>query len=113
MCYRKLAQRVPSRVLPHAVKDERTGMFFHVVTGTVMPIEHHDLQHDFPEGHDRIHAQTPRHAHVATLFDEYHQVDREVRRIEQEIETPSDAYTEELKMRRVKLKDALYAMLRA
>lgn len=78
-----------------------------------MPIEHHDLQHDFPEFHDCIHALKTSNAHFAKLFDEYHKVDREVRRIEQEIETPSDAYTEELKMRRVKLKDELYAMLRA
>lgn len=78
-----------------------------------MTVEHHDLQHDFPEFHDRIHALKTGNAHFARLFDEYHEVDREVRRIEQEIETPSDAYTEELKMRRVKLKDELYGMLRA
>ncbi len=78
-----------------------------------MPIEHHDLQHDFPEFHDRIHALKTGNAHFAKLFDEYHEVDREVRRIEQEVETPSDAYTEKLKMRRVKLKDELYTMLRA
>jgi len=78
-----------------------------------MPIEHHDLQHDFPEFHDRIHALKTSNMHFARLFDEYHEVDREVRRIEQEIETPSDAYTEELKVRRVRLKDELYTMLRA
>lgn len=78
-----------------------------------MPIEHHDLQHDFPEFHDRIHALKTSNTHFAKLFDEYHEVDRAVRRIEQEIETPSDAYTEELKMRRVRLKDELYSMLRA
>ncbi|GAB4295820.1 MAG: DUF465 domain-containing protein [Thiohalomonadaceae bacterium] len=78
-----------------------------------MTVEHHDLQHDFPEFRDRIHALKTSNAHFARLFDEYHEVDRQVRRIEQEIETPSDAVTEELKMRRVKLKDELYAMLRA
>jgi uncharacterized protein YdcH (DUF465 family) len=78
-----------------------------------MTVEHHDLQHEFPELHDRIHALKTSNTHFAKVFDEYHEVDREVRRIEQEIETPSDAYTEELKMRRVKLKDELYAMLRA
>lgn len=77
-----------------------------------MTVEHHDLQHDFPEFHDRIHALKTSNTHFAKVFDEYHEVDREVRRIEQEIETPSDVYTEELKMRRVKLKDELYGMLR-
>jgi uncharacterized protein YdcH (DUF465 family) len=78
-----------------------------------MTVEPHDLQHDFPEFHDRIHALKTSNAHFAKLFDEYHEVDRRVRRIEQEIETPSDTVTEELKMRRVRLKDELYALLRA
>lgn len=78
-----------------------------------MTVEHHDLQHDFPEFHDRIHALKTANPKFARLFDEYHEVDREVRRIEQEIETPSDAYTEQLKMRRVRLKDELYTLLRA
>ncbi|MEW6647377.1 MAG: YdcH family protein [Pseudomonadota bacterium] len=78
-----------------------------------MTIEHHDLQHDFPEFHDRIHTLKMNDAHFARLFDEYHAVDREVRRIAQEIETPSDSYTEELKMRRVRLKDEIYSLLRA
>jgi uncharacterized protein YdcH (DUF465 family) len=40
-------------------------------------------------------------------------VDHEIRRIEQEIETPSDDYTEELKKKRLHLKDELFAMLKA
>lgn len=78
-----------------------------------MPIEHHDLQHDFPEFHDRIHTLKISDAHFARLMEEYHRVEREVRRIEQEIDTPSDAYTEDLKKRRVHLKDELYSLLRA
>jgi uncharacterized protein YdcH (DUF465 family) len=39
------------------------------------------------------------------LYAEYEAVDNEVHRIEQEIETPSDAYTETLKHRRARLKD--------
>lgn len=78
-----------------------------------MPIEHHDLQHGFPEFHDRIHALKISDAHFARLMEEYHRVDREVRRIEQEIDTPSDAYTEDMKKRRVRLKDELYSLLRA
>lgn len=78
-----------------------------------MTVEHHDLQHDFPEFHERIHVLKTSNTHFARLFDEYHEVDREVRRIEQEVETPSDVYTEDLKKRRVKLKDELYGMLRA
>lgn len=76
-----------------------------------MTVEHHDLVHDFPEYRDQIHALKLKDNHFANLFEEYNKVDREVRRIEQEIETPSDAYTEEMKKKRVKLKDELYAIL--
>ena len=45
------------------------------------------------------------------LFREYHDVDHEVRRIEEGVETPSDEYTEDQKKKRLKLKDELYAMI--
>lgn len=77
-----------------------------------MTIESHELAHEFPEYHERIHALKLADRHFAALLEEYDVVDREIRRIEQEIETPSDAYTEELKKKRVKLKDELYALLR-
>lgn len=75
--------------------------------------EHHDLVHELPEYRDKIHELKVSNAHFAKLFDEYHEVDHEVRRIEQEIETPSDEYTEELKKKRLNLKDELFGMLQA
>lgn len=74
--------------------------------------EKHDLIHEFPEYKDRIHELKVNDPEFARLFEEYHDVDHEVRRIEEGIETPSDEYTEELKLRRLKLKDELYAMLK-
>jgi uncharacterized protein YdcH (DUF465 family) len=74
--------------------------------------EHHDLVHELPEYRDKIHAMKTGNAHFAKLFDEYHEVDHEIRRIEQEIETPSDEYTEELKKKRLSLKDELFEMLK-
>lgn len=76
-----------------------------------MTIERHDLVIEFPEHREKIEELRSNNAHFASLFDEYHAVDREVRHIEQQIETPSDVYTEDLKKRRVKLKDELYALL--
>ncbi len=78
-----------------------------------MTLDKHDLQHDFPELRERIHALKTQDAHFARLYADYHEVDREVRRIEAEIETPSDQYVEQVKMKRVQLKDQLYAMLTA
>lgn len=74
--------------------------------------EHHDLVHELPEYREKIHELKVNDHHFAKLFDEYHEVDHEVRRIEQEIETPSDEYTEELKKKRLNLKDQLFEMLK-
>lgn len=74
--------------------------------------EHHDLQHEFPEHIKRIHELKLRNNHFAQLFDEYHRLDREIRRVEQQIETVSDAYAEDLKKRRLQLKDQLYTMIK-
>lgn len=73
--------------------------------------EHHDLVHELPEYREKIHEMKQSNHHFSKLFDEYHEVDQEIRRIEQEIETPSDEYTEELKKKRLALKDELYGML--
>ena len=75
--------------------------------------EHHDLLHELPEYRDKIHEMKVGNAHFAKLFDKYHEVDHEVRRIEQGVETPSDEYTEEMKKKRLALKDELFQMLKA
>jgi len=77
-----------------------------------MSIEHHNLVTELPEYKEKIHEMKMGNAHFAKLFDQYHDVDREVLRIEQAIETPSDEYTEELKKRRLQLKDELFTMLK-
>ena len=51
--------------------------------------------------------------HFARLFDEYHELEHQVRRIEEGVETTSDNYLEDLKKKRLKLKDLLYVMLTA
>ena len=74
--------------------------------------EHHDLVHELPEFREKIHELKVGNPHFAKLFDEYHEVDHEIRRIEQEVETPSDEYTEELKKKRLHLKDEMFGMLK-
>lgn len=74
--------------------------------------EHHDLVHELPEYRNKIHEMKVNDQHFSKLFDEYHEVDHELRRIEQEIETPTDEYTEELKKKRLHLKDQLLDMLK-
>lgn len=75
--------------------------------------ENHDLYHELPDYKDRIDALRAGNDRFARLFDEYHQVNREVERIEENNEGHADAYVEDLKKKRLHLKDALYALLRA
>jgi uncharacterized protein YdcH (DUF465 family)/quercetin dioxygenase-like cupin family protein len=77
-----------------------------------MEIEHHrDLAREFPDLKQRIHELKLADPVFRELYREYQEVDDEVYRIEQDIEARSDEYTENLKRRRVHLKDQLYAML--
>lgn len=78
-----------------------------------MTVEHHPLLKEFPEYHDRIHQLKMENAHFKRLFEEYHEVDREVYRMDENIEPVSDDVMEDMKKRRLALKDELYAMLKA
>lgn len=77
-----------------------------------MELEHHPLIKDFPEYQDTIHRLKKGDAHFRQLFDEYHELDREIYRHEQDIEPTGDDYLETLKLRRVYLKDELYTKLK-
>ena len=74
--------------------------------------EKHDLIHELPEMRDQIHELKMNDAHFARLFNEYHEVDHEVHRIETGAENTSDDYLEERKKVRLNLKDELYRMLK-
>ena len=73
---------------------------------------HHPFVSEFPE-----HRETIRHLRLADnqfrqMFEEYHKLDDEVARIEEEVEFATDQQIDELKFKRAKLKDALYNMVR-
>lgn len=75
--------------------------------------EKHDLVHELPEHREKIHELKTSNNHFAKLFDEYHEVDHEVHRIETDIETTSDDYLEEKKKLRLHLKDELLKMIKS
>lgn len=75
--------------------------------------ENHDLFHELPEFVDRIDQLKTRNGQFAQLFDEYHQVNREVERIEENNEGHSDTYVEDLKKQSLHLKDTLFVILTA
>ncbi len=78
-----------------------------------MSVEHHDLIHEFPELKERIHELKTHDHHFRKLFDEYHELTTSVENMENEVTPVSTLTEEEAKMRRVQLKDELYAMLTA
>ena len=77
-----------------------------------MSIEKHDLVHELPEYREKIHNLKMNNAHFARFFEQYHQVDHAVHRVESGAEVTSDEYLEGLKKKRLMLKDRLYAMLK-
>lgn len=74
-------------------------------------IEKHDLHHEFPEYHDRIHELKTSNSHFARLFEEYHDINREILKIEEGAENTSDEYLEALKKKRLLHKDELYRII--
>jgi len=65
---------------------------------------HHPILREFPAQRDII-KRLQGEAHFRSLYDEYHRLDDEIYRIEEEIDFATDQEIEEKKMRRVKLKD--------
>jgi uncharacterized protein YdcH (DUF465 family) len=72
----------------------------------------HELANELPEFKDRIHELKTSDQHFGRLFDDYHQVNRELHRVESSGVNISDDHHEELKRKRLQLKDELFAMLR-
>lgn len=76
-----------------------------------MTVAHHDLAHEFPEFKDAIHELKTTNNHFRKLFDEYHQITRDVENMQNEATPVSTQVEEEAKIHRLKLKDELYKML--
>lgn len=78
-----------------------------------MHIDQHALVQELPEHREKIHELKMNNAHFARLFDEYHEIDHEIVRIEDGVEVSDDAYIEQRKRERLKLKDELFHMLQS
>jgi hypothetical protein len=75
--------------------------------------EPHDIPHEFPEYRDMIKTLHESDFHFQRMYNEYHELDREIHDIELNVEPVADYYAESLKKQRVLLKDEIYARLRA
>tara|TARA_B100000749_G_C18153152_1_gene352662 strand:- start:265 stop:507 length:243 start_codon:yes stop_codon:yes gene_type:complete len=74
---------------------------------------HKDLAQEHPEYKEAIHRMKMEDAHFARLFEEYGKLDREVQKMEENVEPVSDEVLENAKKGRLALKDKLFAMLQA
>lgn len=70
-----------------------------------------ELAEVFPHAVERMHELKQTDAHFARLFDGYHELNREIHRIETDITPASDEVTEALKKKRLSLLDQIRDML--
>lgn len=75
-------------------------------------IENHSLANELPEFKEAIHTLKMSNHHFAKIFEQYHNTDKEIHRIEQGVENTTDEYLEYLKKQRLHSKDALFSMLK-
>jgi uncharacterized protein len=73
----------------------------------------HELAEEFPDAAEQIHALKASDPHFARLAEAYHDLNRQIHRMETDLEPASDAAQAELRLKRLKLKDEIYARLRA
>ncbi|MBA5776369.1 YdcH family protein [Stappia sp. F7233] len=71
----------------------------------------HELHEEFPEAQAVLHELKLSNAHFSRLADEYHQVNRQIHRIETEVEPASDEALETFKKQRLHLKDQIAAII--
>ncbi|APX12457.1 YdcH family protein [Tateyamaria omphalii] len=73
----------------------------------------HALASDFPEHAERISELRQRDAHFARLVDKYHAINGVVHRAETDVDPVSDDHMQEMRRKRMALKDEIYAILTA
>ena len=74
-------------------------------------MEKHDLLHEFPEHRDRIHQLKTTDENFRKLFDDYHNVEHHIHRINMGSETAHDNFVHELKAKLLFMKDEIYSRL--
>ncbi len=76
-----------------------------------MSQESHDLHAEFPNDGETLHDLKLSDRHFRTIADRYHDLNKEIHRIEAEVEAASDERSEELKKQRLLILDEVAAMI--
>jgi len=77
-----------------------------------MTMKDHTIIHDFPEMSEHIYKMKRTNSHFASMSDKYDVLEHSIHLMESGAESFSDEYLEELKKKRLKLKDELFSMLK-
>jgi len=78
-----------------------------------MSEKHHDLHHEFPEYREQIIRLKSSDRHFHKLADEYGALTHEIEKGEQAGSVQTDAHMEDLKKKRLSLKDQIFHALKA
>ena len=74
-------------------------------------MQKHDLHHEFPQFEEKIQELKVSDHHFKKLFDQYHDVNNSIHRIETNAEVVTDEVLNDYRLKRVHLKDELLDML--
>jgi len=74
--------------------------------------EHHDIDHEFPEYHEKLEALCAIDAVFTDLVQRHDSLDDEIRELEERGLPIGDTEIEAMKFRRAELKDEIYIRLR-
>jgi len=77
-----------------------------------MKIEHHDIDHEFPEYHQMLLEMRKKDEAFDELVEHHDKLDDEIRKLEEKQLPVSDEEIEKMKFERAALKDQIYAKLR-
>lgn len=75
--------------------------------------EHHDIDHEFPEYHDKLEALSAKDEQFKSLVEKHDDLDNRIRRLEEKQLPISDEEIEKMKFERTSLKDQIYQALRS
>lgn len=74
--------------------------------------EHHDIDHEFPEFHNKLTALAAVDTEFAAKVERHDSIDNEIRELEERGQPVADEILEKMKFQRAELKDEIYARLR-
>jgi uncharacterized protein YdcH (DUF465 family) len=76
-------------------------------------MERHDLVHELPEYQERIHQLKVENAHFRKVFDDYHELEHEIHRINTGVETATEEHLHQLKANLLFMKDELVSIIKS